>query len=144
MRNRKVKDLMSDQPCMIAPDASLQEAARMMANVDCGFLPVCNKNDVIGIITDRDIVIRAISRGKDPTKEKVLNYMTNDCFGCHENDYLEDAAAKMHDYKVSRLIVRDSKGQISGVLSFGGILRKNADAKEVANVVKHAIRKEVA
>jgi predicted transcriptional regulator len=144
MRNRKVKELMSEQPCTIAPDATLQEAAKMMANVDCGFLPVCSKSDVIGIITDRDIVIRAVSRGKDPTKEKVLNYMTNECFGCHENDYLEDAATKMHDHKVSRLIVRDSKGQVSGVLSFGGILRKNADAKEVTNVVKHATRREVA
>ncbi len=144
MRNRKVKELMTGKPCTIAPDATLQEAAKMMANVDCGFLPVCSKSDVMGIITDRDIVIRAVSRGKDPTKEKVLNYMTNECFGCHENDYLEDAAAKMHDHKVSRLIVRDSKGQISGVLSFGGILRKNADAKEVANVVKHATRREVA
>ena len=144
MRNRKVKDFMTDQPCTIAPDATLQEAARIMANVDCGFLPVCSKSDVIGIITDRDIVIRAISRGKDPQKEKVLNFMTNDYFGCHENDYLEDAAVKMHDHKVSRLIVRDSKGQISGVLSFGGVLRKSADAGEVANVVKHATPGEVA
>ncbi len=144
MKNRKVKELMTAQPCTITPDATLQDAAKMMANVDCGFLPVCSKSDVIGIITDRDIVIRAVSKGKDPTKEKVLNYMTNDCFGCHENDYLEDAAAKMHDHKVSRLIVRDSKGQISGILSFGGILRKNADAKEVTNVVKHATRREIA
>ncbi|MCE7886695.1 MAG: CBS domain-containing protein [Alphaproteobacteria bacterium PRO2] len=135
---------MSEQPCTIAPDATLQEAARMMANVDCGFLPVCGKSDVIGIITDRDIVIRAISRGKDPQKEKVLNYMTNECFGCREDDYLEDAAEKMREHKVSRLIVRDATGQVSGVLSFGGILRRNADAKEISNVVKHAVRREVA
>jgi predicted transcriptional regulator len=144
MKNRKVKELMTSQPCTVAPDATLQEAARIMANVDCGFLPVCSKENVIGIITDRDIIIRAISRGKDPQKEKVLNYMTNECFGCHENDYLEDAAQKMHDHKVSRLIVRDHKGQVCGVLSFGGILRKNADAKEVTNIVKHATRREVA
>lgn len=144
MRNRKVKELMTDKPCVIKPDSTLQEAAQMMANVDCGFLPVCREDDVIGIITDRDIVIRAVSRGLDPGKEKVINHMTHDCFGCREDDYLEDAAEKMREHKVSRLIVRNSKGQVSGVLSFGGILRKNADSKEVANVVKHATRREVA
>lgn len=144
MKNRKVKDLMTDKPCIIKPDSTLQEAARMMANADCGFLPVCRKDDIIGIITDRDIVIRAISLGLDPSKEKVINHMTHECFGCRENDYLEDAAEKMREHKVSRLIVRDATGQISGVLSFGGILRKNADAKEVANLVKHAIQREVA
>lgn len=144
MRNRKVKELMTDKPCIIKPDATLQEAARMMANVDCGFLPVCREDDVIGIITDRDIVIRAISRGLDPKKEKIINHMTHECFGCREDDYLEDAAEKMREYKVSRLIVRNTHGQVSGVLSFGGILRKNAEAKEIANVVKHAVRREVA
>lgn len=144
MKNRKVIELMSEQPCVINPDATLQEAARRMANIDCGFLPVCRGHEVIGIITDRDIVIRAVSKGADPKKEKVIDYMTHECFGCRENDYLEDAAEKMREHKVSRLIVRNAKGEVSGILSFGGILRRNADSKDISNLVKHAVRKEVA
>ncbi len=144
MRNRKIKELMTDKPCIIEPDSTLQEAARMMVDLDCGFLPVCRQDDVIGIITDRDIVIRAISRGLDPTKEKVINHMTHECYACREDDYLEDAAEKMREHKVSRLIVRNAKAQLSGDLSLRGIFRRNSDTKEVANVVKHAIRQEVA
>lgn len=138
MRNMKVKDLMTTRPMFIKPDDTLQKAAMQMANMDCGFLPVTAMGDVIGIITDRDIVIRAIAKGLDPKKEKVLNYMTHESYGCNEDDYLEDAAEKMRQHKVSRLTVRDHRGQVVGVLSFGGLLRKNASSKDIANIVKHA------
>lgn len=137
MRNAKVKDFMTSEAVMIAPTATLKDAAAQMKNVDCGVLPVGTPDDVKGIITDRDIVIRAVAKGKDITKEKVMDYMTTQVFGCNENDVLEDAAAKMRMHKVSRLIVRNSKGTVKGVLSFGGLLRKQADAEEIANIVKH-------
>jgi CBS domain-containing protein len=138
MRNAKVKDLMTSEAVLVTPDATLQEAATKMKDVDCGVLPVGTLDDVQGIITDRDIVIRAVSKGKDITKEKVMDYMTTQVFGCNENDTLEDAAEKMRMHKVSRLIVKNSKGTVKGILSFGGLLRKQADAEEIANIVKHA------
>lgn len=141
MHNTKVKDLMTSDPILITSESSLKEAAAKMKDVDCGVLPVGTKDKVEGIITDRDIVIRAIAKGKDPAKEKVKDYMTAKVYACNEDDYLEDAADKMREHKVSRLIVRNKQGKVAGILSFGGILRKNADADEVANVVKHATRK---
>lgn len=139
MKNTKVRDLMTEEPVMIAPDASLKQAAEKMKSVDCGILPVGTKDKLIGIITDRDIVIRALSGGKDPSKEKVSDYMTGKVHCCSEDDYLEDAADKMREHKVSRLVVKNRQGQATGILSFGGILRRNADADEVSNVVKHAV-----
>lgn len=139
MKNTKVKELMTENPVIISKSNTLQEAAEKMKTIDCGFLPVGTIDRLEGIITDRDIIIRAIAEGKDPSKEMVKNYMTVAAYGCNEDDFLEDAANKMREHKVSRLVVRNHQGKVTGVLSFGGILRKNADADEVANVVKHAI-----
>lgn len=144
MQNTQVKELMTEDPVFVSMDDTLQKAAEKMEKNDCGFLPVGTKDNVEGVITDRDIVTRAIAKGKDPSKEKVKDYKTDLAYACNENDYLEDAADKMHDHKVSRLLVRNGQGKVVGILSFGGILRKNADADEVANVVKHATHRAVA
>ena len=144
MNNTQVKDLMTEEPALISKNATLQEAAEMMDAVDCGFLPVGTADKLEGIITDRDIIIRALAQGKTPSEEIVKDYMTVAAYGCNEDDFLEDAANKMREHKISRHVVRNHEGMVTGVLSFGGILRKNADADEVANVVKHAIQKSVA
>ena len=138
MRNTQVKDLMTENPVLINPDMTLKEAAAKMRDIDCGILPVGTEDKLKGIITDRDIVIRAVSRGKDIAREQVKDYMTADVYACNEHDTLEDAADKMRVHKVSRLVVKNKAGKVTGILSFGGILRRNADAAEVANVVKHA------
>jgi len=129
---------------LIAPSATLKEAAAKMREADCGVLPVGSADHLEGIITDRDIIIRAISKGKDTLTERVNDYMTTPVFSCNEDDVLEDAAAKMRSHKISRLVVKNSKGTVKGILSFGGILRKQADAEEIANIVKHTVGKNVA
>ncbi len=139
MRNTKVKDLMTQHPVFINADATLQEAAEKMKTVDCGVLPVGTPKHIEGVITDRDLVIRAMSKGKDPAKEKISAYITKHVYACNEDDVLEDAADKMRTHKISRLVVRNKQGDVTGVLSFGGILRRNANADEVTNVVKHAV-----
>jgi len=139
-----VKDLMTDNPVFLAPDASLQEAAIKMHAINCGMLPVGTAKKVRGIITDRDIVTRAIAKGKSPAKAWVADYMTEEVFACNENDTLSDAAEKMREHKVSRLLVRNHQGHVVGVLSFGGILRKNAAAGDIAHVVERATSRLVA
>lgn len=134
----KVKELMVEHPEMISPSATLQQAAKKMESVNCGALPVGTENKLKGIITDRDIVIRALAHGKNPATEKVSSYMTEEVYACNENDTLEDAAEKMHQHKVSRLVVRNREGKVTGILSFGGILRSDANPKEIAGIVKHA------
>lgn len=139
MKKLFVRDVMTAHPALISPQATLQEAAARMKDVDCGILPVGTKNTIEGVITDRDIMMRAIAEGVDPGLAVVKSYMTTQVYGCHENDTLEDAAEKMRAHKVGRLVVKDSGGKAVGVLSFGGILRKQANADEVAGIVKHAL-----
>lgn len=134
----RVKEAMTPHPEMVSPSASLQQAAKAMKSVRCGALPVGTEDRLHGIITDRDIVIRAIAEGKDTGREKVADYMSMPVFACNEEDVLEDAAEKMKQHKVSRLVVRNHAGKVTGILSFGSILRNDVDSKEIASVIKHA------
>lgn len=138
MKNMKVKDFMTFDPKVVMKSANLKEAALIMKNMDCGFLPVGHKDKVLGVITDRDIVIRAISQGNDPEKAQVSDFMTNEVYGCNEDDFIEDAIDKMHRHNVSRLVVRSKEGELTGIISFGAILNRRAEVSEVANIVKHA------
>jgi len=140
MRNTQAKDLMTSHPVMVSPQTTLKDAAEMMRDMECGILPVGTEDRIKGIITDRDIVIRAVARGKDPARELVGDYMTDEVHSCNESDSLEEVADKMRDHQVSRLTVMDRSGAVTGILTFGAILRKNTDADEVARVVKHATR----
>lgn len=144
MQNTKVKDIMATDPIMVKPEDSLQDAACMMKETDCGCLPVGTKDKVEGIITDRDIIVRAVCDKKDLETEKVSDYMTDKVFAVKETDTLEAAAKVMHKNGVGRVIVKDSKGSITGLLSFGRMLREGEDKDEVSNVVSCATGKEAA
>jgi CBS domain-containing protein len=138
MRHTRVKELMTAHPTLISPDATLQDAASTMQSVDCGVLPVGDKDQIEGMITDRDIIIRAIAKGKNPASAMVKDHMSRQVVACKESDTLQQAADVMHQHKVSRLIVRNDGGKVSGILSLGCILRKDANAAEIADVIEHA------
>ena len=140
----QVKNVMKYNPEIISPESTLKEAAQKMAKIGCGALPVAIKDTPMGMITDRDIVIRALAKGKDISSEKVRDHMTSDVFFCEAGDTLEDAAAQMHENHVSRLVVIDSGGRITGMLSFGSILRKHSDMDEISNIVGCATGKKAA
>lgn len=144
MHNIKVKDIMAHYIAIIDPNESLQEAASKMQIIDCGALPVGKGNKLEGIITDRDIVIRAVSKGKNPAKEQVKDYMTATVDYCRDTDTLQKAADQMHKYQVSRLIVKDSDGNVSGIISLGHILRKATRASDITNIIAHATGTKVA
>lgn len=144
MQDTLVKELMTLRPVIVSPDASLKEAARLMDEVDCGILPVGNESNFEGILTDRDIVVRAVAWGKDITKEKVRDYMSPRVFFCEETDTLKQAADKMRDHQVSRLIVRDANKKPRGILTFGCILRKTSDIGEISDAVEHAVGRKAA
>jgi len=144
MQKTVVSDLMTEKVITVSADESLSVAAQKMKETDCGVLPVGSGDDLQGMITDRDIVIRALAEGKSAADTTVAECMTDKVYACNEEDFLEDAADKMRAHNVSRLIVRNHDGKVTGILSFGNILRKNADADEVAKIVERAVFKVVA
>ena len=135
MRHTKVKDIMETNIIMVSPDDTLTEASRKMQEANCGCLPVGTGDKIEGVITDRDIVIRALAEGEDPAEKRVREYMTAYIRACDENDTLADAAEKMNAHNVSRLLVVDGNNHICGILTFGRIIRSHSNEREISNVV---------
>jgi CBS domain-containing protein len=135
MQKTKVKEVMSGTPIFANPSDSLKDAATKMKENDCGFLPVGSKDRIEGAITDRDIVIRSVADGADPAQVKVADVMTRLSLRCGLNDTLAEAARKMRENRVSRLLVEDDLGTVKGILTFGHILRQHSDEDEIAEVV---------
>lgn len=139
-----VKHIMRANPEMIPSTASLTEAAIKMKALDCGVLPVGTDSQLEGIITDRDIVIRAIAAGKDPSEERVMDYMTPRVVCCNEDDTLAQAADRMGDNHISRLVVQNDSGKVCGILTFGRILRQDDNVDEIAEVIECAVGSKAA
>ena len=129
------KDLMWSKPPVISPDTSLQDAARKMTEVNAGVLPVGRNDKIEGIITDRDIVTRAVSEGKAPVQSTVSDFMTPNVHFCKESDTIHAAADIMKRKKVSRLAVMNDQDKFCGILSFGHIFRDDANAEEAADII---------
>jgi CBS domain-containing protein len=144
MQSTKVKSVMTENPAIISPDTSLKQAAASMDALNCGVLPVGKEGKLEGIITDRDIVIRAVSQGKDVNAEIVRDYMTPELFYCKAEDGLDHAAALMHQYQVNRLLVQGEDGRVCGIISFGCILRKDNDPGEISDIVECALGRKAA
>jgi len=140
----KVKELMTANPVIVSADTTLKEAAQKMEDIDCGVLPVGIRDKLEGMITDRDIVIRAIARGKDVNTEKVRDYMTPEVFYCNAEDTLGNVAEQMRRHQVSRLVVKGADGKPVGIITFGCMLRKDADIQELHEIVDRAVGKRAA
>jgi CBS domain-containing protein len=137
-KNVLAKDMMWSAPPIISPNTTLQQAAQVMMDTNAGVLPVGTDGKVQGIITDRDIVIRAISLGKDPANEKIVDFMTTEIYSCKEEDSICDAAALMKKKKITRIAVMDDDDKFAGILSFGHIFRTDANAEESAEAITRA------
>lgn len=123
----KVKDVMTGSCEFVAPDANLQEVAQRMRDLDCGFMPIGNDDSgrLEGVITDRDIVLRAVAEGLDTSECLAQDVSTHRVLYCYEDDELDSAADSMREQQVYRLIVLDNpqSKQLCGVISLGDILR---------------------
>jgi predicted transcriptional regulator len=128
----KVKDLMTPNPAVIDPNASLKEAAERMLLVGCGAIAVGTQDYPIGMITDRDIAIRAVAEGKDPAKTKVSEVMTGKVSFVNENTTLNQALDILKKQQITRVIVKDLKGKMTGILSLGTLIRENAEVQDLS------------
>jgi CBS domain-containing protein len=116
----QVSEAMSADVKIANPNQSIRDAARTMAEIDAGVLPVGENDRLVGMITDRDIAIRAVAAGKDPGTA-VREVMTDEVKYCFESDDLKEVARNMADIKVRRLPVLNKEKRIVGILSLGDI-----------------------
>lgn len=116
----KVSEAMSRDVRITDPDQSIREAARTMAEIDCGFLPVGENDRLVGMITDRDIAIRAVAQGLGPDTP-VREVMTPEVKYCFDDEDIEHVAENMGDLQVRRLPVLSRDKRLVGVISLGDI-----------------------
>ncbi len=124
----QVHEVMTPGAEFTHPNSTLQEAAQMMRDLDVGPLPVCGENDrLVGMITDRDIVVRAIAEGRDAKTVRVKDVMSPDILYCFEDEGVEEAARLMRDRQVRRLVVLNRDKRLTGIVSLGDLATKTRD-----------------
>src|SRR5438132_255491 len=116
----KVSEAMTRRVRVADPKETVQHAAEVMASLDVGALPVGENDHLVGMITDRDIAIRGVAKGKGP-QARVREVMTKDIKYCFEDQELEEVTRNMADIQVRRLPVIDHDKRLVGILSLGDI-----------------------
>ena len=116
----KIRDVMSRDVRLVSPHQTIQEAARLMEEIDAGALPVGENDRLVGMITDRDITIRAVAQGLAPDTH-VHDVMTQEIHYCFDDQDIEEVAEQMSDLKVRRLPVLDRNKRLVGIVSLGDI-----------------------
>jgi CBS domain-containing protein len=116
----QVNEAMSNDVRIASPDQPIRDAARLMMEIDAGVLPVGDNDRLVGMITDRDIAVRAVALGKGPDT-KVREVMTEEVKYCFEDEDIEDVAQNMAEIKVRRLPVLNRKKRLVGIVSLGDL-----------------------
>jgi CBS domain-containing protein len=123
----KVAEVMTRQVELAKPDDTIQQAAQKMARLDVGVLPVAEGDRLVGMITDRDIAIRAVGEGKGPNT-RVSEIMTREVKYCYEDEDVEEVARNMAQLQVRRLPVVTRDKRLVGIVSLADIARKHQPA----------------
>jgi len=132
----KVSEIMTSDFEMIDSTHSLTAAAQKMKSLNVGFLPVQEGTRLIGLITDRDIVVRALAEGLDPDMTQAKDIISSELVFCYEDDSIEDAARLMEDNQVRRLIVCDRDRTPVGIVSLGDIAAKTGDERLAGEILE--------
>ena len=116
----KVREVMTSDVRLCGPERTLREAARMMCDEDIGALPIGENDRLVGMLTDRDIAVRAVAEGKGPDTP-IRDVMSAEVLYCFEDDDLDQAAQNMGDVKVRRLPVLNRDKRLVGIVSLGDV-----------------------
>ena len=123
----KVNELMSTHVISVSQDTSIHDVARLMAERDIGVLLVYDEKHVVGIVTDRDIVTRFVSRDDVAINCAVRDILTADVVCCHDRQDMRKAAEIMGDHQVRRLPVLDDNDHLVGIVTLGDIARDGSE-----------------
>ena len=131
----KVSDAMTRQVSTAAPADTVRKVAQVMAHVETGAVPIVENGKVVGLVTDRDIVLRVVAEGRSfdsPISEAMSE---GEVQSVREDDVLADATAKMASHQIRRLVVLNDAGNLAGILSLGDVA-KDSGAKQVGKTLE--------
>jgi CBS domain-containing protein len=121
----KLKDIMTKEVEVVHPNQTLKDAAQKMRIRDIGFLPVSDGDRVLGVVTDRDIILRSTAEGTDPNTTIGQDFITTPVVYCFEDDDVEDAAKTMEEHQIRRVaILSRDDNRLVGVVSLGDIAKR--------------------
>jgi CBS domain-containing protein len=136
----RVDDIMTRIVVTIPPDTSVEDAARAMKANGVGLLPIGDRENIAGVITDRDITVRITAEGKDAKHTPVRDVMTRQPFYCFDDQDVEDACFAMEDKHVRRLLVFDRKRDVVGILSLDDIATRTRKDKLVGHALSRVAK----
>ena len=134
----EVKDIMTPDPAVCTPDATLQRAAELMVENDCGEIPVVENAaslKPVGVITDRDITCRTVAKGLNPLTMTVSECMTTPCITVAPDMSLDECCRVLEENQIRRVPVVDAGGACCGIVALADIA-KHAKKRETAEVVR--------
>jgi len=120
----------------VSPGDTLEQAARRMEELNVGPLPVCEGPRVVGMLTDRDITVRATAAGCDPKTTLVCDVMTQDVVSCTEDQDVCEAARLMEEKQIRRLLVMNPGKDLVGIVSLGDLATEAPDHTQPGEVLK--------
>ncbi|RDI60999.1 CBS domain-containing protein [Microvirga subterranea] len=132
----KISEIMTRNVRVVSPDRTIQEAARLMDDMNVGVLPVCDGRRLRGMITDRDITVRATAAGLPPDTTHVRDVMSDNVWWCFDDDEVDHIVELMSDHQIRRLPVVDHDKHLVGIVALGDLA---TDREEQASRALHRI-----
>jgi CBS domain-containing protein len=131
----KLNDVMTRDVEVIHPDAPVQEAAKKMHELDVGSLPICDGQRLVGTLTDRDMVIRAVAQGRNPATTSVREIMTPEVIYVFEDQDVKEAAKLMQEKQIRRLPIISRDKRLVGIVSLGDLAVDTGEEKLVGETL---------
>ena len=133
-----VRSVMTATPAFCTTDTPLRDVSRMMADNDCGLIPVVDAtNAPIGVVTDRDIAVRIVAQGRDANSARAADCMSTPVTTVTEDSGLTECCEAMETQQVRRVPVVDAGGKLCGIVSLADVALSSGRDQKIAEVVKH-------
>ena len=126
---RHIRDVMTPNPECVTEKDSLRDVARIMKDQDTGVVPVVDGKKIIGLVTDRDIVVRCIAEGKNPLEARVTEVMTKSVRKVKDDATINDVIGLMSSSEIRRVPVVNANDELVGIVSMGDLTGKTNDGK---------------
>src|SRR5438105_2532160 len=131
-----LREIMTTDVEVIRPESSVTEAARKMKSLDVGALPVCDGRRLLGMITDRDITVRATAEARDPAQTLVRDCMSSEIIYCFDDQDPKEAEHIMQEKQIRRLPVLTREKQLAGIVALGDLATKTGDVQQVGRTIR--------
>ncbi|HUH59992.1 MAG TPA: CBS domain-containing protein [Candidimonas sp.] len=131
---QQLKDVMTFDVKILSPDTTIRDAARQMRDGDFGLMPVGDNDRLVGVVSDRDIVIRAVAEGRDPDT-RVRDVMSDAVMWAYENDSVERACGIMSENQIRRLPIINKDKRLVGIVALGDLAVDAGDTQKAGQAL---------